>query len=151
MEDANGQYRFKSSDVKQVVEAPSVQIGYHGLALKIAGQHDLRLEFRFKASRAEVRLLPRPRISLIIRLSSTSRPSLMPLESRKLLNPNKPAPNHHPPHRTSTPFTVFYPPQLATLPKCQTGLIQPISWPHPKKRCSRLALGPMKPWHTCHL
>jgi sterol 3beta-glucosyltransferase len=51
---ADEQYRFKSSDVKGVVETSAVQIGYHGLALHIAGHHDLKLEFRFKASRTEV-------------------------------------------------------------------------------------------------
>jgi hypothetical protein len=73
---ADDQYRFKSSDVKGVAEAPAIQIGYHGLALKIAGHHDLKLEFRFKASRTEV---SQPASSskriLTIRLSSTSRPS----------------------------------------------------------------------------
>jgi len=51
---ADEQYRFRSSDVKGVAEASAVQIGYHGLALHIAGHHDLKLEFRFKASRTEV-------------------------------------------------------------------------------------------------
>lgn len=40
--------------MKEVTEVPAINIGYHGLALKIAGHHDLRLDFRSKDSHAEV-------------------------------------------------------------------------------------------------
>ena len=51
---ADPQYRFSCADVKGAVKAQSPRKGFHGMALQIHGQHDVKFEFWLKASRKDV-------------------------------------------------------------------------------------------------